>query len=133
MTRGHGNRAVGSHDMNEHSSRSHSITTLTCRGKNNVDQSTTYGELIHHPPPTITLQSHLVHALSHPIHLLSHPIHARHTNYYLLPHTPYHTHTYISCHPCRMTDSNHHNHTINPYDKSRQAPFDRSRWLRKNK
>jgi len=32
MTRGAENRAVGSHDMNEHSSRSHSILTLTCEG-----------------------------------------------------------------------------------------------------
>ena len=45
MTRGHGNRAVGSHDMNEHSSRSHSITILTCRGKNNINQMATYGKL----------------------------------------------------------------------------------------
>lgn len=37
------NRAVGAHDMNEHSSRSHSILTLTCRGKNLRDGSTTYG------------------------------------------------------------------------------------------
>lgn len=37
------NRAVGAHDMNEHSSRSHSILTLTCRGRNLRDGSTTYG------------------------------------------------------------------------------------------
>lgn len=37
------NRAVGSHDMNEHSSRSHSIITLTCRGKNSRDNSSTFG------------------------------------------------------------------------------------------
>jgi kinesin family member C2/C3 len=37
------NRAVGAHDMNEHSSRSHSILTLTCRGKNLRDGSTTFG------------------------------------------------------------------------------------------
>eukprot|EP00604_Paraphysomonas_vestita_P002960 CAMPEP_0174820936 /NCGR_PEP_ID=MMETSP1107-20130205/5093_1 /TAXON_ID=36770 /ORGANISM="Paraphysomonas vestita, Strain GFlagA" /LENGTH=547 /DNA_ID=CAMNT_0016037257 /DNA_START=607 /DNA_END=2250 /DNA_ORIENTATION=+ len=39
------NRAVGAHDMNEHSSRSHSILTLTCRGRNLRDGSTTYGKL----------------------------------------------------------------------------------------
>lgn len=38
------NRAVGAHDMNEHSSRSHSILTLTCRGRNLRDGSTTYGK-----------------------------------------------------------------------------------------
>lgn len=32
MERGASNRAVGSHDMNEHSSRSHSILTLNCVG-----------------------------------------------------------------------------------------------------
>jgi kinesin family member C2/C3 len=32
MKKGADNRAVGSHDMNEHSSRSHSILTLTCSG-----------------------------------------------------------------------------------------------------
>jgi len=32
MARGGENRAVGSHDMNEHSSRSHSILTITCVG-----------------------------------------------------------------------------------------------------
>jgi hypothetical protein len=37
------NRAVGSHDMNEHSSRSHSILTLVCRGKNRIDGTTTFG------------------------------------------------------------------------------------------
>lgn len=45
MKRGQKNRAVGSHDMNEHSSRSHSILTVTCRGKNAIDGSTTYGKL----------------------------------------------------------------------------------------
>jgi kinesin family member C2/C3 len=43
MTQGQSNRAVGSHDMNEHSSRSHSILTLTCRGRNTRDGSTTFG------------------------------------------------------------------------------------------
>ena len=38
------NRAVGSHDMNEHSSRSHSILTLVCRGKNRIDGTTTFGK-----------------------------------------------------------------------------------------
>lgn len=45
MAIGQSNRAVGSHDMNEHSSRSHSILTLTCRGKNIRDGSTTFGKL----------------------------------------------------------------------------------------
>jgi kinesin family protein C2/C3 len=44
MRQGQKNRAVGSHDMNEHSSRSHSIITVTCRGKNLLDGSTTYGK-----------------------------------------------------------------------------------------
>jgi kinesin family protein C2/C3 len=45
MSRGQKNRAVGAHDMNEHSSRSHSILTLTVRGENNKDGSTTCGKL----------------------------------------------------------------------------------------
>jgi kinesin family protein C2/C3 len=45
MAVGQSNRAVGSHDMNEHSSRSHSILTLTCRGRNLRDNSTTFGKL----------------------------------------------------------------------------------------
>lgn len=45
MRVGQSNRAVGSHDMNEHSSRSHSILTLTCRGRNLIDESTTFGKL----------------------------------------------------------------------------------------
>jgi kinesin family protein C2/C3 len=45
MSRGQSNRAVGAHDMNEHSSRSHSILTLTVSGVNNKDSSTTYGKL----------------------------------------------------------------------------------------
>jgi hypothetical protein len=45
MNQGQANRAVGSHDMNEHSSRSHSILTLICRGQNNIDKTTTFGEL----------------------------------------------------------------------------------------
>jgi kinesin family protein C2/C3 len=43
MRQGQKNRAVGSHDMNEHSSRSHSIITIVCRGKNLIDGTTTYG------------------------------------------------------------------------------------------
>lgn len=43
MKQGQANRAVGSHDMNEHSSRSHSIITIVCRGKNKIDNSATYG------------------------------------------------------------------------------------------
>lgn len=45
MFQGQSNRAVGAHDMNEHSSRSHSILTLTCRGKNMRDGSSTFGKL----------------------------------------------------------------------------------------
>lgn len=45
MKLGQNNRATGSHDMNEHSSRSHSIITLSCRGKNKIDEQTTYGKL----------------------------------------------------------------------------------------
>jgi len=45
MEKGKKNRAVGSHDMNEHSSRSHSIITLVCRGENLVDSGTTFGKL----------------------------------------------------------------------------------------
>jgi kinesin family protein C2/C3 len=45
MKLGQTNRAVGSHDMNEHSSRSHSILTVTCRGRNKLDGSTTFGKL----------------------------------------------------------------------------------------
>ena len=45
MLQGQKNRAVGSHDMNERSSRSHSILTLICRGKNKIDQSTSFGKL----------------------------------------------------------------------------------------
>lgn len=44
MKQGQANRAVGSHDMNEHSSRSHSILTVTCRGTNKLDGSTTFGK-----------------------------------------------------------------------------------------
>jgi hypothetical protein len=44
MKQGQNNRAVGSHDMNEHSSRSHSILTVTCRGTNKLDGSTTFGK-----------------------------------------------------------------------------------------
>jgi kinesin family protein C2/C3 len=46
MKQGQANRAVGSHDMNEHSSRSHSILTVTCRGMNKMDGSTTFGKKI---------------------------------------------------------------------------------------
>ena len=42
---GQTNRAVGSHDMNEHSSRSHSILTLTVTSVNRLDASTTFGKL----------------------------------------------------------------------------------------
>jgi len=45
MAKGQGNRAVGAHDMNEHSSRSHSILTLACRGKNNIDNTSAFGKL----------------------------------------------------------------------------------------
>ena len=45
MKKANGNRAVGSHDMNEHSSRSHSILTLVCRGKSKHDSTTTFGKL----------------------------------------------------------------------------------------
>jgi kinesin family protein C2/C3 len=45
MKQGQANRAVGSHDMNEHSSRSHSILTVTCRGMNKMDGSTTFGKM----------------------------------------------------------------------------------------
>ena len=45
MKLGSTNRAVGSHDMNEHSSRSHSILTVTARGRNALDGATTYGKL----------------------------------------------------------------------------------------
>ncbi|RYG63317.1 hypothetical protein EON64_16160, partial [archaeon] len=39
MKGGRESRAVGGHDMNEHSSRSHSILILTARGKNKLDGS----------------------------------------------------------------------------------------------
>ena len=45
MVRGQSNRAVGAHDMNEQSSRSHSIITLTVRGKNSLDNTSTLGKL----------------------------------------------------------------------------------------
>lgn len=45
MKAGQKNRAAGAHNMNEHSSRSHSIVTIQCRGKNMVDGSTTFGKL----------------------------------------------------------------------------------------
>jgi kinesin family protein C2/C3 len=45
MQQGQANRAVGSHDMNQHSSRSHSILTITARGKNNRDNTKTFGKL----------------------------------------------------------------------------------------
>jgi kinesin family protein C2/C3 len=44
MKLGQTNRAVGAHDMNEHSSRSHSILTLTVRGRNKLDNSTSFGK-----------------------------------------------------------------------------------------
>ena len=43
MYQGNANRAVGGHDLNERSSRSHSIITVTCRGENTVDGSTSFG------------------------------------------------------------------------------------------
>ena len=47
MTQGQNNRALGAHNMNEHSSRSHSILTLTCRGRCLVDSggATTFGKI----------------------------------------------------------------------------------------
>jgi kinesin family protein C2/C3 len=45
MRQGKSNRAVGKHDMNEHSSRSHSIVTVTVRGQNRLDSATTFGKL----------------------------------------------------------------------------------------
>jgi hypothetical protein len=45
MSQGQAARAVGSHDMNERSSRSHSILTLTCRGRHRLDGSTSFGKL----------------------------------------------------------------------------------------
>jgi kinesin family member C2/C3 len=45
MCIGQSNRAVGSHDMNEHSSRSHSILTLTVRGRNIHDNSSSFSKL----------------------------------------------------------------------------------------
>ena len=44
MLQGQKNRAVGSHDMNDRSSRSHSILTVVCRGKNKIDGTTTFGK-----------------------------------------------------------------------------------------
>ena len=44
LERGRVNRAVGSHNMNEHSSRSHSILTVLCKGVN-VDGTTSVGKL----------------------------------------------------------------------------------------
>jgi len=45
MILGNNNRAVGAHDMNKHSSRSHSILTVTCRGKNVIDNESSFGKL----------------------------------------------------------------------------------------
>lgn len=45
MRQGKSNRAVGKHDMNEHSSRSHSIVTVTVRGQNRLDSASTFGKL----------------------------------------------------------------------------------------
>ena len=39
------NRAVGAHDLNEHSSRSHCILTLHVYGTNNLDKRTSYGKM----------------------------------------------------------------------------------------
>lgn len=43
MAQGQSNRAVGAHSMNADSSRSHSILTLTCRGRNKIDNTVTFG------------------------------------------------------------------------------------------
>ena len=45
MRKASSHRAEGSHNMNQHSSRSHCIIALTCRGTNKVDGGTTYGKL----------------------------------------------------------------------------------------
>ena len=45
MKEGQANRAVGSHDMNEHSSRSHSILTLSVTGNNSLAGTTSFGKL----------------------------------------------------------------------------------------
>lgn len=45
MARGAESRAVGSHDMNEHSSRSHSILTITANGTSLADGSTLTSKL----------------------------------------------------------------------------------------
>ena len=45
LQQGQANRAVGSHDMNEHSSRSHSILTLKVTGKNTLQNTSTSGKL----------------------------------------------------------------------------------------
>ena len=45
LERGRCNRAVGGHDMNEHSSRSHSIFTIMCTTRNTIDGSGTFGKL----------------------------------------------------------------------------------------
>uniref|UniRef100_A0A7S2BUC2 Kinesin-like protein n=1 Tax=Florenciella parvula TaxID=236787 RepID=A0A7S2BUC2_9STRA len=45
MARGTDNRAVGSHDMNEHSSRSHSIMTINLVGRNIQDAGTVRSKL----------------------------------------------------------------------------------------
>ena len=45
MALGNKNRAVGAHDMNKHSSRSHSILTVSCRGKNVIDNESSFGKL----------------------------------------------------------------------------------------
>ena len=47
MARGTENRAVGSHDMNEHSSRSHSILTLTCIGTPKAEGVTAVRSKLH--------------------------------------------------------------------------------------
>jgi len=45
MALGNNNRAVGAHEMNKHSSRSHSILTVSCRGKNVIDNENSFGKL----------------------------------------------------------------------------------------
>lgn len=47
MNTGKANRAVGAHDMNEHSSRSHSILSLRVRGENIHDRSLSTASKLH--------------------------------------------------------------------------------------
>ncbi len=45
MSKAQKHRAVGSHEMNEHSSRSHCITTVNAYGSNHIDGQTSFGKL----------------------------------------------------------------------------------------